>query len=225
MASFTISDFFSKQFENESTNILLNNKNYFSESAVEDYVSQMTNYSLQDYIQYLVEHPISDEITSRDITQLSSIEDCTINFCSVVKEIGNPGMSLIEIATALHADNDYKDNTVALTKYGENHAKTALQLGLAINKNELWYLTAIGYVFGKLNARIQNKYLSLIQLRDSFYSRVIVSLINHDTNLKDFMTILSESTQMRRASSCLRVLSFFIDQCSFEGVSLNKILK
>ena len=225
MASFTISDFFSKQFEKESTNILLNNKLYFSESVVEDYVNQMTNYSLQDYLHYLVEHPISDEITSRDITQLSSIEDCTINFCSVVKEIGNPGMSLIEIATALHADNNYKDNTVALTKYGENHAKTALQLGLAIYKDELWYLTAIGYVFGNLNARIQNKYLSLIQLRDPFYSRVIVSLISHDTNLKDFMTILSESTQTRRASSCLRVLSFFIDQCSIEGVSLNKILK
>ncbi|OQC18133.1 MAG: hypothetical protein BWX72_00249 [Firmicutes bacterium ADurb.Bin080] len=225
MASFTISDFFSKQFEKESTNILLNNKHYFSESAVEDYVNQMTNYSLQDYIHYLVEHPISDEITSRDITQLSSIEDCTINFCSVVKEIGNPGMSLIEIATALHADNNYKDNTVALTKYGENHAKTALQLGLAIYKNELWYLTAIGYVFGNLNARVQNKYLSLIQLRDPFYSRVIISLISHDTNLKEFMTVLSESTQTRRASSCLKVLSFFIDQCSIEGVSLNKILK
>lgn len=225
MATFTISDFFSKQFENESTNILLYNKHYFSENAVADYVNQMNSYCLQDYIRYLTEHPVSDDITSRDITQLSSIEDCTTNFCSVIKEIGNPGMSLIEIATALHADNNYKDNTVALMKYGENHAKTALQLGLAIYKNELWYLTAIGYVFSNLNAGLQKKYLSLIQLRDPFYSRVILSLISHDTNLKDFMTILSESTRTRRASSCIRVLSFFIDQCSIEGVSLNKILK
>jgi len=225
MTTFTISDFFSKQFENESTNILLNNKHYFSESAVEDYVTQITNYNLSEYIQYLVEHPVADEITSRDITQLSSIEDCTINLCNVLKEIGNPGMSLIEIATALHADNNYKDNAVALTKYGENHAKTALQLGLSVYKGELWYLSAIGYVFSGLSENIQRKYLALIQLRDPFYSRVIMSLVSQDTNIKDYMTILSESTQIRRTSSCLRVLSYFIDQCSIEGISLHNIVK
>ena len=41
MTTFTIRDFFSKKFEDESTNILLDNAPYFSEDAVIDYVMQI----------------------------------------------------------------------------------------------------------------------------------------------------------------------------------------
>lgn len=225
MSTYTIEDFFSRKFEAESTKLLLNNKLFFSESAVNDYVLQIQKYSLEEYLMYLDNHPIMEEITSKDITQLSSIEDCTVNMCSVLKEKNNPGLSLIEIATALHADNNYKDNTVALTKYGENQIKTAVQLGLAVYKNDLWYLSAIGFIFCNLDVDAQRKYLATAILRDPFYSRVILSLLNKDTKLKDFMAILSESTQKRRASSCAKVLSFFFEQCSTEGISLHNLEK
>ena len=225
MTTLTIRDFFSKKFEDESTNILLDNAPYFSEDAVIDYVMQIQKYALKEYISYLAEHPILDAILSKDITQLSSIEDCTNNICRVLRDKQNPGMSLIEIATALHADNSYKDNTVALTKYGENQVKTAAQLGLAVYRKELWYLSAIGYVFPCVEDELQRKYLALAQLRDPFYSKVILSLMKRDTDLKDYMTILSESTQKRRTSSCLRVLSYFFEQCSIEGVALHNIIR
>lgn len=41
MTTFTISDFFSKKFEKESTSILLDDTPYFSENAVIDYVKQI----------------------------------------------------------------------------------------------------------------------------------------------------------------------------------------
>ena len=225
MITFTISDFFSKKFENESTNILLSNKQYFSENAVLDYLTQLQSIPLCDYVSFRVENPINDDIKSRDITQLSSIEDCTTNICKVIRELNNPGLSLTEIAIALHADNNYKDNNVALTKYGENQVKTASQLGLAVYRNELWYLSAVGYVFSNTKDNVQNKFLALNLLRDPFYSNVIVSLIKGDTYLKDFMGILSESTQKRRASSCLRVLNYFFNQCEIEGISLHNLIR
>lgn len=225
MTTYTIQDFFSKKFETESTKLLLNNKLFFSESAVVDYMSQVQKYSLRDYLTYLENNPVAGDITSKDITQLSSIEDCTNNLCDVIKENCNPGMSLIEIASSLHADNNYKDNTVALTKYGENQIKTAVQLGLAVYMNELWYLSAVGCVFCNLEREAQRKYLATTILRDPFYSRVILSLLKQDTKLKDFMTILSESTQKRRTSSCIKVLSFFLEQCSIEGISLHNLEK
>lgn len=225
MTTFTISDFFSKKFENESTSILLDDPLYFSENAVIDYVRQVQKYALKEYIWYLAEHPVLEAILSKDITQLSSIEDCTNNICRIMRENQNPGMSLVEIATALHADNSYKDNTIALTKYGENQVKTAAQLGLAVYRKELWFLSAIGYVFPCIENELQRKYLALTQLRDPFYSKVILSLIEKDTDLKDFMTILSVSTQKRRTSSCLRVLSYFFKQCSIEGVVLHNIIR
>lgn len=225
MTTFTISDFFSKKFENESTSILLDDPLYFSENAVIDYVRQVQKYALKEYIWYLAEHPVLEAILSKDITQLSSIEDCTNNICRIMRENQNPGMSLVEIATALHADNSYKDNTIALTKYGENQVKTAAQLGLAVYRKELWFLSAIGYIFPCIENELQRKYLALTQLRDPFYSKVILSLIEKDTDLKDFMTILSVSTQKRRTSSCLRVLSYFFKQCSIEGVVLHNIIR
>lgn len=224
MTTFTIQDFFSRKFENESTIILLSHKSYFSENAVIDYIEQISQYGLPEYLQYLSDNPNHDEISSKDITQLSSIEDCTINMCNVVREIGNPGMSLTEIAVALHADNNYKDNNVALSKYGENQIKTASQLGLATFYDGLWYLTAIGYIFGSLDEMIQRKYLAITILRDPFYSKVILSLLEQDTNIKDYMKVLSESTQYRRTSSCLKVLSFFVEECTIDGISLHKII-
>lgn len=225
MITFSIEDFFSMKFEIESTNLLLNNKLYFSEDAVEDYIIQIQQYPLNEYIQYLIDHPINDEITSKDITQLSSIDDCTINMCKIVKAAGNPGMSLTELATALHADENYKDNAVALTKYGENQVKTAAQLKLAVYQNDLWYLTAVGYVFCNLEDKVQKKFLAITLLRDPFYSKIILSLIKQDTNLRDFMSILSESTQIRRCSSCMRVLTYFVNQCSKEGILLHNLMK
>ena len=111
---YTISDFFSKRFEKESTEIFLSNSQFFSKGAMIDYVTQITKASLSDFILYITNNPITNEITSRDITQLSSINDCTFNMCEIMTQHGIDGLTLPEIATLLHADNKYKDNLVAL---------------------------------------------------------------------------------------------------------------
>lgn len=220
MVIVTIENFFSKKFEIESTNILIDNPSYFSSSMMEEYVIQLMKYDLKTYINYLSEHPIKAEITSRDITQLSSIDDCTINVCIIMIQCGNKELTLIEIASKLYGKDSYKNTIVALTKYGKNQVKTACQMRLTILKNDLWFLSGIGSVFGTLTGKTQNKYLSINLLRDSFYSRVILSLCKSDTNLRDFMSFLSESTQKRRASSCMRVITFFLNQCNLEGIQI-----
>ena len=223
MVKCNIEDFFSKRFENESTNILLEKPAYFSATMMEDYVYQLMSYSLEDYISYLTEHPNKTEITSRDITQLSNIDDCTTNMCRIMLENDNRGLTLTDIATKLHGDDNFKDNAVALTKYGENQVKTACQMGLTVFKNDLWYLTGIGYVMDNLPEKVQAKYYAINLLRDSFYSKIILSLHKKDTNLKDYMSILSESTQRRRSSSCQKVLAFYLTQCQVENISLNNL--
>lgn len=224
MISYSIKDFFSKKFETESTKLLLDTPSYFSAGAMEDYVYKVCRHPLDDFIQYRFKNPINAEITSKDITQLSSIEDCTINMCKMMLLGENRGYSLSEIATELHMDNTYKNNYVALTKYGENQVKTASQLGLCFYKDELWYLTSLGVVFPKFQETIQNKIISICLLRDPFYSKVICSICQKDTCLLDFMGILSESTKKRRASSCSKVLSFFIKQCQEEDVCVYNII-
>ena len=221
MVTFSIEDFFSKKFENESTNILLENPTYFSEAMMEYYVCQLINFSMEEYISYLIDHPNQSEITTRDITQLSSIDDCTSNMCKIMRKNRNKGLTLTEIATELHANDNYKDNAVALTKYGENQVKTACQMGLTIYKEDLWYLTGVGFVINNLPEDVREKYFAINLLRDPFYSKIILSLFEKETNLRDFMGILSESTQKRRSSSCQKVLAFFIKQCQAENITIN----
>lgn len=224
MITYSLQQFFSKKFEVDSTNLLYDNPSYFSRNAMIDYLCQLSQRGLAEYVYYMLDNPISEEITSKDITQLSNINDCTINMCKVLMAERNRGLTLTQIATALHSDLDYKNNLVALTKYGENQAKTAAQLGLAVFREELWYLSAVGYVFIYLNEEVQNKYLAINLLRDPFYSRVIASMCSKETNIRDFMGILSESTQKRRSSSCNWVIAFFTEQCRREQFKVNRLI-
>lgn len=222
MKQFTIEDFFRKQFEEESNNVLLETPILYSFKTMKSYVEQLAEICIEDYILYAEKHPSPHSITTKDITQLSNIYDCTIGMCNIMKD-NNSGMSLTKIAEELHGSKVYKTNPVALTKYGENQVKTACQLGLTLFRNGLWYLTAVGKVFLDLSDNDQNKYLSICLLRDPFYSRVLCSMYRQETKLIDYMSILSESTQKRRFSSCMKMISFFIQQCEMESIRIHPI--
>ena len=224
MTKFQIQDFYSKRFESESTELLFEDPAMFSHKAMEKYIYQVTGYPLKEYICYRIKFPITNEITSKDITQLSSFEDCTTNMCKMMLLNGNCGLTQPQIASYLHIGNNYKDNLVALTKYGENQVKTACQLGLTVFRNNLWYLSSIGVVFPLMPDNVKQKFLSISLLRDPFYSKVLCSMYQRETNLVDYMTILSESTQKRRSSSCMRMINIFVQQCIAESINIFPII-
>lgn len=219
---FTINDFFSRRFEEESDMILLDVPQFFSKKKMKEYVEQLNGIRLEDYITYAESHPNANNITAKDITQLSSITDCTDGMCIIWNE-ENDGKTLTQIAEALHGNRVYKDNRVALTKYGENQVKTACQLALTVSRNNRWHLSSIGKIFLSLSDEVKNKFIAICLLRDPFYSRVLCSMYRRETNLLDYMSILSESTQKRRASSCMRLINIFVQQCRVEDIIINPI--
>lgn len=218
----TIDSFFSRCFEEESDKILLDFPQFFSKKVMKEYVELIAGIGLEDYITYAENHSNANSITTKDITQLSSITDCTFDMCSIWGE-KNEGKTLIQIAEALHGDRHYKDNTVALTKYGENQVKTACQLGLTIFRNNLWHLSSVGTVFLSLADDVKYKFFSICMLRDPFYSRVFCNMYRRETNLLDYMSILSKSTQRRRASSCMKLINIFVQQCKAESINIYPI--
>lgn len=225
MKKFTIKDFFSKQFEEESTRVLVDSPSFFSAELMMEYIRQIIKHGLSDFISFAGKEMRFDEIASKDITQLSSIEDSTINMCVKLKENGNSGMDFQEIASLLHGEDDYASTDFALSKYGENQVKTARQLGLTTVYNEnKWYLTSIGYVYPDLEIEEQNKLLSIILLRDPFYSRLLCSLCANDTSIRGYMDMLSESTIRRRIPSCLKLIEIFVNQCKKEGLKTYQLL-
>ena len=218
-----IKDFFEKKFETESTRLLIYEKSLFSKEAMIDYLQCILSNPIQVYLNFMHSYMGPYEIKSSDITQLSSITDCTENMCNVMLSRDNKGFTLSEIARYLHADGHYENNLTALKKYGENQVKTASQLGLCVLNKGLWYLSSTGYIFLEFDEQDRNKIISLNLLRDPFYNIIISSLCKKDTSLFDFMNILSESTKKRRASSCYKILQFFIKQCQYEGITIYKL--
>jgi hypothetical protein len=81
----------------------------------------------------------------------------------------------------------------------------------------------VGFVINNLPEDVREKYFAINLLRDPFYSKIILSLFEKETNLRDFMGILSESTQKRRSSSCQKVLAFYIKQCQVENITINNL--
>ena len=219
---YTIESFFLRKFEEESDKILLEMPSFFSNEAVMDYVDQIASIRIEDFITYAEYHPNTNNISTKDNTQLSSFDDCTIGMCKIWKE-DHEGRNLMQIAEALHGDRNYKNNPIALTKYGENQVKTACQLGLAFFRDNLWYLSSIGTIFLSLPDAVKYKFLSLSLLRDPFYSRVLCDMHRQEINLLDYMSILSKSTQKRRVPSCMRLINIFIQQCDIETVKINPI--
>lgn len=223
MKKIKISDFFSRQFEDESNKILMSSPSFFSSELMIDYIRQILGYGLNEFIKF-AQNLHLPEITSKDITQLSSIDDCTINMCKMLIECNNTGLTFQDIAANLHDSDLYKFNETALNKYGENQVKTACQLGLTTLQGNKWYLTAIGFIYPQLSKEEQNKLLSVILLRDPFYNRVLCSLITAETSIRDYMTLLSESTIKRRIPSCIKLIEYFVRQCDVEGVKTYRLI-
>ena len=91
----TIDSFFSRCFEEESDKILLDFPQFFSKKVMKEYVELIAGIGLEDYITYAENHSNANSITTKDITQLSSITDCTFDMCSIWGE-KNEGKTLIQ---------------------------------------------------------------------------------------------------------------------------------
>ena len=115
MKKFKVTDFFSKQFEDESNIVLMSSPAFFSSELMLDYVRQILEHDMSEFISHAKKINLS-EITSKDITQLSSIDDCTINMCRMLKDNENSGLTFQGIATYLHGSELYKFNETALNK-------------------------------------------------------------------------------------------------------------
>jgi hypothetical protein len=66
MITYSLQQFFSKKFEVDSTNLLYDNPSYFSRNAMIDYLCQLSQRGLAEYVYYMLDNPISEEITSKE---------------------------------------------------------------------------------------------------------------------------------------------------------------
>lgn len=162
-----------------------------------DILEELKLYSMQEIIEIIKENFEEHPITTSDIPQFSDFDDAVYKTPYLTIASRESDIGFVQMGYML-LKSPKKDG--AYMKYGENHAKTAAQIGLcSVNKGKI-NPSFLGVAFQKLNKeeqkRMMPKLLLYIPLIQNFF------VLGKDIErLRTYFSSLSESTQLRRRSN------------------------
>ena len=123
-----LSLFYSKSYENEINELMLDKTYSFEQAEIVRYARQLIDIPVEEYIKWLDNSFSGLSISYEDAVQYSKLDDATDNIVRYMIDAGDMGYTHVEIGKLLQ--NDGVERTSGTdTKYGENHAKTAKYLG------------------------------------------------------------------------------------------------
>ena len=120
--------FFSKSFEDDINNNLLEKDYVFPTYEVLEFIRDICKIDISHFLDWLDIHFSTIILTVQDAVQSSNFENATSNVAMKMLAAGDVGYSHLQIGKLLQ-DDEAERNAGAYTKYGENHAKTAEYLG------------------------------------------------------------------------------------------------
>lgn len=193
---YIVRDFFDKRIESDINEKLFYRNYLLDDSYMADYISQLISTPMTSFIDYILVHCSISYITFSDVVQFSSLEDATTGICIVLSE-SCEGMHNIDVGRKLMNDGkERKDG--ALRKYGENHAKTAIELGLVQENCGSYYLSCLGEYFNRLSNERQYELLRRTILRNRYFQRLLIKAQDGPVSLLGEMSFFAGSTQKRR---------------------------
>ena len=192
-----LSTFFSKQLENEINESLFIRDYKMNNDKVRSYVQDLIDVPYSRFIEFVFKNCAANYITSQDVVQFSSFVDASSRICNVLFDVDNNGLSNIQIGTSLLNDGKPRKDG-ALRKYGENHAKTGIELGLVQSCYSSYYLTCLGMIFNQLCESDKIELIRRVILRNRFFQKVILKSQRGPVSIVKEMSFLSESTVKRR---------------------------
>lgn len=217
-----IEDFFDRCYEASINEAMFDFDYSFPEEQIEDYILSLLATPYSCFIEYVATRYCASSVTPSEIPQISNYETATLGVCNALINHNDPGLDVLQIGVFLHTDGkERKDG--AYTKFGENHVKGARFHGLTHCCAKKWFLTCLGRYFPKLDDEMRQFLSARTLLRNPIFHIVVSEATKHDVNIRLFMPNLSETTQKRRSSSCMRFFNVIVKQCEIEGVPLHKI--
>lgn len=168
--------------------------------------------SFEDIIKNLKNVKVFEGVTKDNIPQFSNFDDSIYNILESLYSC-EEGVSFDDLGYYLNRDRkEYKENAVALKKYGENHAKLTTQLGLATlytrpGEKSIVKITALGKVYYNLPKDERERIVAKLCLRIPIVRDQI--LASNDVNIIDEeLKILADKTQKRRRSNVKTMVKY-----------------
>ena len=196
--------FFSREYENDINEHILEYDYDIPFSSIKEYISNVCSISFFDIVNYIIEQYPIMKLEKSDFMQFSDPKDATTHLCAVFKELNGQGMQAYELGTKLLEKGKKHE---AYRKYGEGNGKAGSALGLLSNYSNTYFLASLGYVFLDLNEHEQIQLLSRLIVRLPEYRQLFVEIEkNGYLELREYMNYFPESTYVRRRSTFKNLL-------------------
>lgn len=167
---------------------------------------------INDIVRFLQSESKSFAISKRDVPQFSSIEDSAYRVPSIVEGCHVEDLTYTQMGFMLRTT---PRTDVADHKYGENHAKTAVMLGLcAIIKHKV-FVSYLGICFNKLGHEAKKKVLPKIVLFIPFIQNLFTQRANA-AQVDLAMGMLAETTKRRRTSNVWTLIEIVNKNLKYE---------
>ena len=200
--------FFDGTFEKEINEKMMFYKYEFETEKVKKYIDSIININMDEYIDYILNNYDVKFISSDDVLQFSNINDCTCNICNAIRKNGDKGFKILDIGMMLE-DDGIKRSDLAYRKYGENHSKTACNLGLLQENSHVFFLSCLGYMYNLLSDNEQEELLCRLILRNKLVKKLLYKANKSDcVKYDEEVSFLKKSTIVRRKSNVKMLLSF-----------------
>lgn len=167
-------------------------------------ISIMQKHSCKEILNILSHEWEPYPIDKKDICQYSDFDDCYYNVVNMSIKSDIEGITWDKLGFLLQQKPASK---IARMKYGENHGKVAIAMGLMSfdNKHDFW-VTTFGRVFNDLSEEnkenLKPKLCLMIPIIQNFF------MFGQKQEIMDsYFSILSESTQKRRRPNIKRLIS------------------
>lgn len=211
-----LDNFFGMILEDSINDNMMEFSYRFPYDGMKEYALEICAVPFSVFLEYINRYQDIDEISADCVSQFSKLDDCLLGFCEATDNMRRP-LTFEEIGERLQ-DDGVDRNSVANIKYGENHAKMALQFGLAQCRYNYWYISALGKVFSKLSKEKQDALMIRTLLRNKLYALIFTRLQTQDVSIENILkkVSISESTRTRRISSVKKILTWFFAVLSSE---------
>lgn len=163
----------------------------------EDIFACLLNVECEEIIQVIQKIGLVFDISSGDVPQFSSFDDCVFKVPYLVKDCGIENLTYTQLGFMLRTKprKEFAD-----MKYGENHSKTAAQMGLCSIKNAKIYSSYLGVAFCSLEKEMQKSLLPKLILFIPYIFNQYATNAKYEDIIAS-VSLLSESTQKRRLSN------------------------
>lgn len=152
------------------------------------------------------------EVNKKDISQFSDFKDAYFTVPYKLKNCGETDVDYSRIGYFLRED---KRNVVADKKYGENHVKTAAQLGLCRFEKCRANSNALGNIFIQLSETDRKNILPKLCLYIPYIQNYFMAGATDEAR-DEMLSILSKTTQVRRRPNVNTIIETVKESIDYE---------